>query len=292
MASQTSTTAGLILVNPGSGPDETTADDLRGDFPGHRVEDCEPDQLTDRVREAMSAGVPFIGVAGGDGTIRAAAEQLAGTDTPLLVVPAGTRNHFAKDLGTGSLEAAAAAATGTLRHVDIGMVNGRGFVNNSSVGIYPKIVVRRELHQRRLSKGIANLVAGWEQLRFGRRITVEVDGTPHRAWLVFVGNGVYGEGLLDLTDRGSLEDGTLDLRVVRADRPLARFRVVAAVVLGRLARSPLVIRKRCRSCTVNLPQATVEVALDGEVETLGTPLRYEVQPRALPVLVPRDADAV
>ena len=172
-----------------------------------------------------------------------------------------------------------------MRRIDTGCVNGRVFVNNSSIGLYPKIVIRREAHERRLPKGVAQLVAAWEQLRHGRRVTVDLDGRRLRAWLVFVGNGLYGEGLVDLADRDSLDDGLLDVRVVRADRRLARVRVVGAVLLGRLGTSPLIVRERCRACTIDLDRPAVDVALDGEVEVLQTPLRYECAPRSLPVLV-------
>jgi undecaprenyl-diphosphatase len=121
---------------------------------------------------------------------------------------------------------------------------------------------------------------------------VEVDGTPHMAWMVFVGNGPYGAGMLDLADRDSLTEHVLDLRVVLADRPLARLRVIGALALGRLARSPLVLHRQCRAVTVALPeQDDVDVALDGEVERLQPPLQYESRPAALNVLTPRATSA-
>jgi undecaprenyl-diphosphatase len=260
---------------------------LRARFSGCDVEACDPSELGARVKDAVSRGAELVGVAGGDGSIRAAAYELVGTDVPLLAVPAGTRNHFARDVGTGSMDDASAAARD--RHViriDVGRVNDRVFVNNSSIGLYPKIVQRREVHERRLSKGLAGVVAGWEQLRHGHRVRVDVDGEPHDAWLVFVGNGVYGDGLIDLADRESLEQHVLDLRVVRADRPLARFRAAGAVLLGRLARSPLILRRLSTRCTIDPEPSTVEVALDGEVERMGTPLVYESIPGALAVLTP------
>jgi undecaprenyl-diphosphatase len=278
---------GVILVNPGSGPSATGADELRRLFPGADVQECPPDQLAKRAADAVAAGAAYVGVAGGDGTIRTVAEQLVGTDTPLLPIPAGTRNHFARDVGVDTLERAAeAAAGGRVIEVDAGQVNGCSFVNNSSIGLYPKIVVRREHRERRLPKGVANVVAVWEQLRHGRRLAVDLDGTTHNAWLVFVGNGAYGEGLIDLADRESLNEHILDLRVVRADRPLARLRVLGALLLGRLARSPLIVTRRCAAATINLSRAQVEVALDGEVEKLDTPLRYQSAACALRVLVP------
>ncbi len=280
------TLRGAIFVNPGSGPNATSVEELRSRFPGHRVEECPPDQLVEAVKQAMAAGCSFVGAAGGDGTIRTVAEQLVGTEVPLLAIPAGTRNHFAKDVGIEDLDAAEKAATGRVISVDVGRVNGKCFVNNSSIGLYPKIVIRREVHQRRLRKGVANVVAAYEQLREGSRVNVEVDGVTHCAWMVFVGNGTYGEGLLDLGDRESVDDGVLDVRVVRADRPLSRLRIVGAVVLGRLARSPLVLRWQTVATVCDLNRRRVEVALDGEVEDLGTPLRFECLSGALRVLVP------
>src|SRR4051794_2296023 len=163
--------AGVVFVNPQSGPDETGVSELRQRFPGHRVEECAPDDLPHRVKEAVADGVSFVAVAGGDGTVRAAAEQLTGSGVALLPGPAGTRNHFAQDVGVCSVdEAAGAAESGQVELVDVGRVNGRIFVNNSSIGLYPKIVIRREAHERRLRKGIANVVAVWEQLVHGRKV--------------------------------------------------------------------------------------------------------------------------
>jgi diacylglycerol kinase family enzyme len=279
---------GLVLVNPASGKDETTASELAQRFPGHQVEECAPDEIEARVRVALEQGVSFVAVAGGDGTIRSAAAVLVGTGTPLLPIPAGTRNHFARDVGVPELDdAVAAVAGGHRREIDVGRVNGHIFVNNSSIGVYPAIVIRRESHQRRVRKGVANVVAVWEQLRHGRRFWVDVAGRRFRVWMVFVGNGRYGEGLLDLADRESLDEHVLDVRVARADRPLARVRILGALFLGRLARSPIMFSVTTPSISLDVNRPSIEVALDGEVERIDTPLCYESVPDALTVLVPR-----
>jgi undecaprenyl-diphosphatase len=213
---------------------------------------------------------------------------LVATGTPLLPIPAGTRNHFARDVGVPELDdAVAAAAGGHRREIDVGRVNGHIFVNNSSIGVYPAIVIRRESHQRRVRKGVANVVAVWEQLRHGRRFWVDVAGRRFRVWMVFVGNGRYGEGLLDLADRESLDEHVLDVRVARADRPLARVRILGALFLGRLARSPIMFSVTTPSISLDVNRPSIEVALDGEVERIDTPLCYESVPDALTVLVPR-----
>jgi undecaprenyl-diphosphatase len=185
--------------------------------------------------------------------------------------------------------AAKAAAAGLVRRFDVGDVNGRCFLNNSSVGLYPKLVVRRESYERRMSKWRAQLVAAWEQIRHGRRFRLQLQGRWHRAWLVFVGNGCYGEHLLDFTDRETVGGGVLDVRLVLADRPLARTRVVLALLRG-LDTSPLIVRTTCPAAELGLAATTVEVALDGEVQRLEAPLRYSVRRGELAVLVPPDGD--
>jgi len=278
---------GIVFVNPSSGKDGDD-DEIREAFASHHVVVTDPSAFGDQIASALEDKVDFVGVAGGDGTIRTAAQVLRGGDIPLLPIPAGTRNHFAKDVGNDSFDKAAAATDGRRMQVDLGDVNGQCFVNNSSIGLYPKIVIRREAKEHRLPKWMANLVAVYEQLRHGHRFQVELDGEVHLAWMAFVGNGQYGEGLLDLSDRESLDQNLLDVRVVKADRPMARTRVVLALMLGRLAGSPLVHQTKARSICLELDRESIEVALDGEVKTLKPPLRYESQPKALLVLVPPD----
>ncbi len=282
---------GIVFVNPRAGPGPTEDHDLVPYFPGHEVIECEPDELPARIENAVSKNVQFVGVAGGDGTIRRAVQALAGTGVALLPIPAGTRNHFARELGIEDLEIAGRVAEhGTVRQVDLGEVNGQRFVNNSSVGIYPRIVVTRETHERRWPKGLATVAAAWEQLRHGRRFRVTVDGRMYRAWMVFVGNGRYGKGLLRLNQRESLNENCLDFRLARADSPLARARVVLALVAGALDRSPLLVRRETRLLELSLDRDVVEVALDGEVERLSSPLRYRSLAGALSVLVPPEPD--
>lgn len=280
---------GVVFVNPDSGPEPTGAHDVAGHFPGHEVIECDPDHLPGRIdKELAGPGSPdFVAVAGGDGTIRCAAQALAGTTIPLLPIPAGTRNHFAREVGIEDLEIAGrTAAAGVVRHVDLAEVNGRRFVNNSSVGIYPRIVVTREAHERRWPKGLASLAATWEQLRHGRRFNVTLEGRTYRSWMVFVGNGRYGKGLLRLNAREDLDDHVLDLRLARADSPLARARVMLSLVGGVLDRSPLLLQREAVAIDLELDRSTVDVALDGEVQQLESPLRYRSLPAALAVLVP------
>jgi diacylglycerol kinase family enzyme len=114
---------------------------------------------------------------------------------------------------------------------------------------------------------------------------VVVDGEPFVVWSVFVGNGRYGERLRDLATRDTLDANVLDVRIVRADERLARLRLFASVLFGRLAATPVVIRRECRSLTIELPgRAELPIALDGEVVRVTGPLVFESRARALRVV--------
>jgi diacylglycerol kinase family enzyme len=279
---------GLIFVNPTAGGG-TDVDELIEKFEGHDIVECEPGDVGDRVRAALGADdkPAFVGIAGGDGTIRSAVEVLldVSPSTPLLAVPTGTRNHFARDLGLEEIDdAVAAVKAGRTRSVDAVRVNDTWFINNSSVGVYPRLVAHREARESRMPKGVAAIVAAWHQLRFGRRISVGVDGTPVKAWAVFVGNDCYGESLRELTGRERMDEGVLDVRIARADRRLSRLRIVGAVLVGRVPQSPLIDRKRCTAVQLDMGHR-VEVALDGEITPMESPLQYESRPGVLTVLV-------
>lgn len=282
---------GVVFVNPRAGQGTISEDDLRERLPDHRIEPCEPAHLAARVSRAAEDGeVEFVGVSGGDGSIGSAAGVLAEGPVPLLAIPGGTRNHFARDLGVETLDhAVRAVESGTVRSVDLGSVGDHWFVNNASIGSYPAMVRRRELHERRFRKGVSNLVAMVEQIRHGRRFVTEIDHDRHETWAVFVGNGRYGDQLADLATRESLDDGVLDVRIVSAEGQLTRLRVVLATLAGRLSSSPLVERICGSSVWIDLRDHEVDVALDGEVLRMRTPLVFACRPRALRVLVPTAA---
>lgn len=283
--------AGLVLVNPASGPGPAPVDEVRQHFAGHEIVECTADEIESPAGKAIERGVAFIAMAGGDGSIRCVASLLAGTGIPLIPVPTGTRNHFARELGIETVSDAAAAIGGERRRVDLAEVNGEHFVNNSSIGFYAALVRERDKHERSLPAPVANVAAAWAQARKGHRFHVTVNGCRHRAWLVFVGNGCYGEGISDLTHREALDSALLDVRVLRADVPLARTRTVLALVLGRLARSPMLVQNEECEVEVEVGAPSVAVALDGEVERLSPPLCFRSLPGALTVLVPAGADA-
>jgi diacylglycerol kinase family enzyme len=198
----------------------------------------------DREIEAAKASRPDVVVAGGgDGTVSAVAAALVDTDIVLGVLPLGTLNHFAKDLDI-PLELEPAARTISAGHtvrIDVGEVNGRVFVNNSSLGLYPEIVRNREQQQRRLGRGKWPALA-WATLAALRRyaflkVTLRIDGIERlrRTPFVFIGNNEYRmEGFSIGERKGSLCDGRLS--VYFAQRP-GRLRLLALALralVGRL----------------------------------------------------------
>ncbi|MFL6730053.1 MAG: diacylglycerol/lipid kinase family protein, partial [Sphingomicrobium sp.] len=176
-----------------------------------------------RAKAAAERGDELLVVGGGDGTVAAAASALVGTDTRLGVLPLGTLNHFARDLGIANDldEAARLIASGVERRVDVAEMNGRIFINNSAIGLYPLMVVDRDLQRKRLgrSKRLAMVVAAVRTLaRFGhQRLILTVNDERERVDtpLLFVGNNAYRIDIGAPGRRESLEDGELCVMVMR-----------------------------------------------------------------------------
>lgn len=281
----------IVLANPASGPTDISLEALENAFPAAEVRMVRGEDLEEVVADAATSGPPWIGVCGGDGSQRTAAAVLADGDVPLLVIPGGTRNHFARELGLETIDAAAdAARSGRARAVDIGEVNGEIFLNNASIGFYAAMV-RERARQDHRPKRVVDLLGAWEQARRGHRFPVVVDGVRHRAWLVFVGNGCYSSNLTSLGGREAIDAGVLDVRLVLAERRLARTRTVLGMLLGRVTRSPVsdqIVKPEVEVDVLDVN--TADVALDGEVTRLLTPLRFRCRAGALRVLVPAEAD--
>ncbi|GAC1588875.1 MAG: hypothetical protein NVS3B21_05020 [Acidimicrobiales bacterium] len=280
---------GTVFINSKSGAnaaEDDPAATIAAALHGVKVEECPPEDLDAALDAQISAGAEWVGVAGGDGTIRSAAQRLAGSETALLAVPMGTLNHFARQLGISTLDDAAAAVDGSTIAVDVGDVNDKVFVNNASIGLYPLLVEGRERRLHRLPKRLADLAALSDELRRGKSLSVCIDGEMVSTWMVFIGNNVYCSGLFDITERESVTDGVVDIRLVRAEARFSRLRVVGAALFKRLDRSPLIERRVVAEIVIEPDPKEVSVALDGEVEELLAPLRFRSRKGALKVRVP------
>ena len=248
-----------------------------------------------RCRAIAERGDPLLIVGGGDGTISAAASALVGTETRLGLLPLGTLNHFARDLGipTDMDEAGKLIAAGKERRVDIGEMNDRIFINNSAIGLYPLMVVDRDVQRKRLgrSKGLAMIVASMRTLwRFGhRRLTLTVNeektgrvDTP----LLFVGNNDYRIDIGAPGQRESIEDGRLFVLVMRKKTRRGLIAASIRALLGRSRDDDMVKLEDVERLRVSSHRGHLAVSLDGEVVRAEAPLEYKIRKKALRVIAP------
>jgi undecaprenyl-diphosphatase len=269
------TGAGLrVILNTGAGDGaaEELEQAVRRTFPAADLHTlAEGEDLPDVLAKA-AAGATAIGAAGGDGTINAAVEAALAADLPLLVIPGGTLNHFARALRVDTVEdALLAARTGTGRLVDVAAVDPvnagrRVFVNNSSIGVYPELVALRERLEDRLGKWPAAAVALAVVLARSAPTTVSVAGRRRSVWLLFAGNCVYTEHGTGPLSRRRLDDGNLDVRLLGADRRWSRTRLVGAVLARRLDHSDALEQQTVDRLRVLATDASISVARDGEID--------------------------
>ena len=283
----------VVLVNPGSGPQETTVEELTEAFGDlAEVKATTGSGLAVDVARAIDRGVPWVGVAGGDGSLRLAAPVLASAQRPLLAVPCGTRNHFAKDIGLDTLEASVAAAKeGLSRKVDLAWVNHECFLNTCNLGMYTAIIKERDRQKGKLPKRVADAIGIVREGIKGHRLRLEIDGKRVVTWAVFIGNSRYGDALGSLA-RDHLDDGLLDVRIVLANQHIARLRLFGALLGGRLHRTPVMDQLCEPELEIGTPGCdAMDVAVDGDVCRLRTPLRLRVEKAALTVIAkPLDDD--
>ena len=258
------------------------------------VREVAPERLADAIRAAIHEGAPRVLVAGGDGTIATAGTELLSGTTELAILPGGTLNHFARDLGisTEPLDALELAHTGTSRGVDVGMVNGRIFLNTSSVGAYVHFVRMREYLEERFGYRLASAIAAFRILfqLHNLAVELEVDGVRriYRSPLVFIG---VGERELQVPSLGNrVADGKRGLHVlIVKGRGRARLLALALNATARgvktAARSPELDSFIVDRCTIAM-KGRHSFAVDGELVTLASPLTYEIRHNALRVVCP------
>jgi undecaprenyl-diphosphatase len=217
--------------------------------------------------EEAAAGARILGIAGGDGSVQLAAGLAVGHGLPLLVIPAGTFNHFATDLGVRSAaDGVAALRAGDSAEVDVAVAGQRPFLNTASTGVYVDLVRAREELEERLGKWPAVLVALVRVLRNSRPQDLIVNGRRRRIWLLFAGNCRYEPEGAAPSYRPDLRDGQLDIRMIDGSQPLARVRLIAAVAMGTLARSRVYRTWTAPVLAIQTRDGSpVELSADGEV---------------------------
>jgi diacylglycerol kinase family enzyme len=255
----------LLLVNPRSGRGAPDAEDLAAEARALGVETHILRPGEDPAAVARSSQAEVLGVAGGDGSLAPVADVAVERDAAFVCIPYGTRNHFARDLGLDRDDPREAlrAFSGDERRIDVGQAGELLFLNNVSLGLYARLVHRREGGRRR-SEAFARLRAWTIVLTHREQLGITIDGHPVETSLVLVANNAYVLELPSIGARERLDEGKLHIYVPDAEPPERvgeRFRVDAAA--GRL-----------------------EAAVDGEPDVLDTPIEFRIEPSALRVLVP------
>ena len=256
---------GFLLINPRSGKGRPGASELRREAErlGITTHVLGPDD--DAAELAREVAEP-LGVAGGDGSLAPVADVAIKRDVPFVVVPFGTRNHLARDLGLDRDDplAALSAFSGREERIDVGRANGRLFLNNVSLGLYARLVHRREGRDTLVGLEALGLL-----LRRPRGLGVSIDRKRVHARVVLVSNNRYELDLFSLGERERLDEGSLHCYVAHGWLPRTWE------------------EQSGEQFVVDAQAGRMRAAVDGEPEELETPLRFEIQPRALRVLLPQ-----
>ena len=294
-------TNAVVLINRSSGAaardpnlGDKVADALESAGIHADVELVDGGQCEVRCRAIAKRGDRLLIVGGGDGTVSAAASALADTKTRLGILPLGTLNHFARDLDLPMdlADAAKLIASGTERRVDVGEMNGRIFINNSAIGLYPLMVINRDLQRARLgrSKRLAMLVASLRTLaRFNhQRLTLIVNDEKERVDtpLLFVGNNDYRIDLGAPGQRESIEDGHLCVMVMRKKTRLGFIAASLRALFNRTRPDDMEQIADVERLRVGSHRSQLAVSLDGEVARSEPPLDYIIRKRAVRVIAP------
>jgi diacylglycerol kinase family enzyme len=292
----------VVIVNAGSGGgnDQALVDRLAGHFQAAGMHaEIElargGDEIAAAVGNAIARRAPLIVAGGGDGTVSTVAAALVDTGIVFGVLPLGTLNHFARDLGIpiDLADAVAVLARGEAVPVDVGEVNGRIFVNNSGLGLYPDIVRDRERQQKRLRRGKWPAFV-WATLSALRRypflvVALVVDGKEvlRKTPFVFIGNNEYRMEGFAIGERSGMEGGLLSLYVAQRPGRWRLLQLALRALTGRLRQARDFDATLAADIVVQSKRKRLRVATDGEVTAMTPPLHYRIRPASLIVMRPR-----
>ncbi len=292
----------VTLINAGSGTEsdnDALIKMLGEEFAAHGVTaDIKlaksGEELIKLAGEAVKSDYETIVAGGGDGTISAVAAKVLSSGKTLGVLPLGTLNHFSRDLQIPQTlpEAVRVIVEGRTKEIDVGEVNGHIFLNNSSIGLYPRIVRKRERQQERLgrSKWVAAFWASWMILRrhpfLDVRLELENETLRRRTPLIFIGNNEYEMAGFNIGRRASLDSGKLSLYILQRT---SRWKLIVLAIrslLGKLRQAREFEEVLIEECEIDTRRRKILlVAFDGEVTAMKAPLKYRVLAKALKVIV-------
>lgn len=235
-------------------------------------------KLAPYIKEAQ-----IIGVIGGDGTISTVAGIVANTKATLLPIPGGTLNHFTKDLGVPQDvdEALAQATQAKPRNIDIASVNDTYFINNSSIGIYPASLHRREEIEPRVGKWPAAIAASLRALVSFKTHRVTIDNSTFSTPFVFIGNNRYA---LDSFERTALDNAILTVFIAKTKSRLTLLKIACFALIGKTNQVPEFDEINTKEINIEAKRQSISVSHDGEVSQLTAPLHYKIHTGALKII--------
>ena len=280
----------VLVINPesGSGTGARVVDEVRAALPNAQIRELGPDDDPLRVLRSAAERAEVLAVGGGDGTVATAAPVAIEAGLPLAVFPAGTFNHFAKDIGCDTVaKTVDAIRRGSVACVDAVCLNQKQMVlNTASIGAYPAFVEQREKLEKRIGKPLAGFYAMLHTLRNDQPVRIRYDNTTLLTSLFFLGNSVYLPTGFAPSRRTRMDDGLIDVRILEADPRLATTRILAALALGRLERSPLYHELQVPEFSFSAVDAPTVIARDGEVGEEHEEASFITKYRILPVFRP------
>lgn len=284
--------AGMVLVvNPasGSGTGRRVIDEARRELPKAEIIEITTNDSMTQVLRAAAERAEVLGIGGGDGTVACAAAIAADLGRPLAVFPAGTFNHFAKDIGCDhQAKSIRAIREGTVSCVDLVCFNGaQTVINTASIGGYPRFVQTRERFEHKIGKPAAAAYAMFHTLRHEDAVRIRYDNKTMKTSLFFLGNSTYVPSGFAPVQRNRMDTGLIDVRVLEIGRRLSRLRIMTALMLGRLERSRLYHEHHVPEFSFTSVDGPTAVALDGEVDGCHDHASFSVRYRVLRVFCPR-----
>ena len=292
-----------MFFNPSSGaklsPAEATALKAEAELSGLEVLQVTPQlDCAALIRERLDRGQRLFVAAGGDGTINTVVQPLINSEAVFGVIPVGTYNHFAKDLGIPLpwKEALDVVVNGTVKQVDSARINDRFFLNNISMGLYPELVAKREAKGRDYPRWKARLFAAWSTLQHYPHIAATLESANHhevvKTHVLMISNNCYDLSRMGIeASRMGLEEGRLSVYWLPHMPRLVLMSFVAHYLAGRVHHAPGFRSFRTARIMMNSPRKQLDVGVDGEVMTFTTPLVITTVPQSLLVKVPRTGPA-
>ncbi len=283
--------AGVVLVvNPasGSGTGARIIDGVRKHLPRAGILELGPDDDLEAALRSAAERAEVLAIAGGDGSVSCAASVAVDTGLPLAVFPAGTFNHFAKDIDCDTIDKTIHAIKhGSVSCVDLVCCNDDQIViNTASIGAYPKFVQTRERLEHKIGKPLAGAYAMLKTLRHDDPVRIKFDNRTVQTSLFFLGNCTYLPSGFAPARRIRMDDGLIDVRILEIGRRFSKVRVLTALLLARLEHSKLYHERQAPEFSFTSLDGPTVIAHDGEVGSAHESASFSAMYRVLPVFRP------